>query len=259
MLVSTFELLVKPIAPAGAGPAGLARTVVQGYFLSIANTSNVAAPLQLTFTATTPNLSVANTVAIRDVTGGNVIGDLVPTADPKRLTYNITIPAHDTALVILQPDVRLPAVLAGMLEVRGYVEINALSSPVPNTYELLVTPEHRGTFFSGSAAAPAADIDQLVYSLPTASGKAQYSLTSPRLMIDPKVIKDVVDAGTPKVIEVPTPKVIDTPPIDLQNVQAMLEMMTQRINGLEAAISQGQAFIQPSERPVVGTPSSNGN
>lgn len=262
MLVSTFELLVKPIAPAGAGPASLARTVVQGYFLSIANTSSLAAPLQLTFTATTPNLSIANTVVIRDVTGGNVIGDLVATADPKRLTYNITIPAHDTALVILQPDVTLPAVLAGALEVRGYVEINALPTRLSGTYELLLTPEHRGTFFSGSAASPAADIDQLVYALPTASGKAQYSLTSPPVIVPPfdsKRIKDIVDAGMPKVFEVPLPKVIDTPPIDLQNVQVMLEMMTQRIAGLEAAISQGQSFIQPSERPVVGSPSSDGN
>ena len=259
MLVSTFELLVRPIAPPGVGPAALARTVVQGYFLSIANTSNTAAPLQLTFTATTPNLSVANTVVIQDITGTNTIGSLVPVT-PNRLNYNITIPANDTALVILQPDVRQNAVLTGGLEVRGYVEINALSNPgfTSITYELLLTPEHRGTFFSGSASAPAADIDQLVYSLPTALGRAQYSLTSQGSPFNPKVIKDLTDVN-PKPIEIPLPKVTDTAPVLPLNVQAMLDMMAQRIAGLEAAISQGQAFIQPSERPAVGTPASNGN
>lgn len=250
MLVSTFELLVKPIAPAGAGPAGLARTVVQGYFLTIANTSAIPAPLRLVFNAISPNLNVANTVVIRDVLGGNVFGDLVPTANPKRLTYNITIPAHDTALVILQPDVRLPQVLAGTLEVRGYVEIVPANPIGNNTYELLVTPEHRGTFFSGDSGSPAPDIDQLVYSLPTAAGKAQYSLS--QTPIAKSIVKDVTDAGPIKQIE--NPKTLDALPNPVESIQEMLVMMAQRIEGLEAIAAQGEAFIQPTERPMVGQP-----
>ncbi|MBD1909051.1 MULTISPECIES: hypothetical protein [unclassified Leptolyngbya] len=263
MLVSTFELLVKPITPPDAGPAALARKVVQGYFLTIANTSNVPASLRLTFAATTPELNIGSTIVIRDITGGNEFGDLVPTGDPKRLNYNITIPANDTALVILQPDVTRPEVRDGELEVRGYVEINANPSFIRTTYELLVTPEHRGTFFSGSATAPATDIDQLVYSLPTATGKSQYSLT-PALIpfplpIPPKsIVKDVTDGS---VVVPPPSKVPEVPPNPnpLDNIQAMLLMMAQRIEGLESLVTQGQAFIQPSERPAVGMPARNGN
>ncbi|HEY9301255.1 MAG TPA: hypothetical protein VIQ31_33810, partial [Phormidium sp.] len=144
-LVSTFELLVKPIAPAGSGPAIVARTVGQGYFLTIANTSNITANLRLQFTATTPSIDLIKTVTYRDVFGNNEEGDLVSSNDPRKLTYNVRIPAHDTALVSLLPDLKNPSVIAEKnLEIRGYVEIFRASFFGPN-YELLLTPEHRGT------------------------------------------------------------------------------------------------------------------
>jgi hypothetical protein len=182
MLVSTFELLVKPIAPAGAGPASLGRTVVQGYFLTIANTTATEAGLRLRFRATTPNLDLANTIVIQDIVGTNSFGELTPTSNPQRFRYDITIPANDTALITLLPDVSSPPVVAGKnLEIRGFVEV--IRRPVPNTdpledlpLNLLLTPEHRGTFFSGDPAAPAPDIDQLAYALPTATGRALYTL-----------------------------------------------------------------------------------
>lgn len=225
MLVSTFELLVKPITPAGAGPASLARTIVQGYFLTIANTSNVPAPLRLSFRATTPNIDLATTVTITDITGTNTFGDLTAASN-----FDITIPANDTALFILQPDVTLPAVLAARnLEVRGYVEISARGFGF-NTFELLLTPEHRGTFFSGNVLAPGSDIDQLVYALPTALGKAQYSLPQRRL-IGP-ILENLPVAG---------------------NLQEVLLEMARQVDALSTA-SEEQAPIQSADlRPAIST------
>ncbi|MCG9889739.1 MAG: hypothetical protein MH252_01530 [Thermosynechococcaceae cyanobacterium MS004] len=230
MLVSTFELLVKPIAPAGAGPASLARTVVQGYFLTIANTSSVAAPLRLTFRATTPNVDPATTVTIIDSNGTNNFGDLAGGS------INLTIPANDTTLFILQPDVRIPGVLAAQnLEVRGYVEISARGFGF-NTFELLLTPEHRGTFFSGNAPAPGPDIDQLVYALPTALGKAQYSVPQRRLI-------------GPVLENLP---LLDASPIS-ENLQEALLEMARQVDALSAAAEE-QTPIQSTERAAIGTP-----
>jgi hypothetical protein len=260
MLVSTFELLVRPITPANAGPASLARTIVQGYFLTIANTSAAAATLVLTFRATTPGIDLAKTVTIEDVTGVNTFSDLTATNN-----YNIAIPANDTALFILQPDVTIPSVLANKdLEIRGYVEI-AVRGAGNNTFELLLTPEHRGTFFSGDVSSPGTDIDQLVYALPTALGKAQYSLSQRKSILkdlsevgvssaQPKVIKDVADAGVVKpVLENPNSKGLVENPSIPGNIQEVLVEMAQQVDALSAAAAEGQAFIQPSERPAVGS------
>ena len=179
MLLSTYELLVKPIAPSGAGPEALARTVVQGYFLTIANASSVDAPIRLRFRARSPELTLEETVVITDIVGNNEITRLTPTNGPRRFRHDLVIPRNDTALVTLLPDVTNADVVANRsLETRGFVEI--LKQPNADGDEplnLLVTPEHRGTFFSGPANSPSADIDQLAYALPTATGQALYTLT----------------------------------------------------------------------------------
>ncbi len=260
MLVSTFELLVKPISP--AGPSALARTVVQGYFLTIANTSAMAAPLRLTFRATTPNIDLASTVTIQDIVGNNVFGDLTQIT-PTQFTYSLTLPANDTALVTFLPDVTIPSVLSDKnLEIRGYVDIELLRSrnQLFATADLLLTPEHRGTFFSGGAESPGADIDQLAYALPTALGKAQYTLqASPTKSI----VKDLTDVpsmpknnlpevgATKPVLENPNPKNVVENPAVPGNIQEILVQMAQQVDALTAA-ADGQAFIQPAERPAVG-------
>jgi hypothetical protein len=262
MLVSTFELLVVPITP--VGPPNLARTIVQGYFLTVANTSAVNARLRLTFRATTPNLDLLKTVMIRDVNGTNEFGELVATADPAVFNYDFGLPANDTALVILQPDVTIPQILTDKnLEIRGYVEINQRRSE-GRDIDVLLTPEHRGTFFSGSANAPGADIDQLVYALPTALGKAQYTLPPVGKSIvkevtdNPKPIQEGVEIpkriqdGVAKVPDLPDPKSIAEAP-SIPNLQEVLLQMAQRVDELTAAAEQGSAFIQTGERPAVGT------
>lgn len=174
MLVSTFELLVKPIAPSG-GPTPVARTVVQGYFLTIANTSNSPVRVRVRFTATTPGLNIADTVTITDVVGENEFGEIAP-VNAKRSIYFVNIPANDTALVTLLPDITKPEVIAAKsLEIRGYTEIS-LASPAQKSIDLLVTPEHRGTFLPADLNAPTPDFDQLAYALPTASGGSLFTL-----------------------------------------------------------------------------------
>jgi hypothetical protein len=239
MLVSTFELLVKPITPASAGPASLARTVVQGYFLTIANTSNTSATFQLTFRATTPSIDLSKTVTISDTTGNNTFGDLTAAN-----TFNLTLAANDTGLFILQPDVTSPSVLADKnLEIRGYVEITRLGFFGP-AIDVLLTPEHRGTFFSGNVNTPGSDIDQLVYALPTALGQSLYSFRGG------KPIKEIIDLpNIPPVIKVP--ELIPDPPMLPNNIQDVLVSMAERVDALSLA-AEGQAFIQPNERPNVG-------
>lgn len=244
MLVSTFELLVKPIAPAGSGPSIVARTVVQGYFLTVANTSPANATLMLTFTATTPNLNLAQTVTISDVTGTNTFGDLIASpTDPKKFTYNFTVPANDTVLVTLLPDLStdsLPPIgepdliTRKALEIRGYVEISLSSifSKLPQSFNLLLTPEHRGTFLPQNLAAPSPDFDQLVYSLPTATGKAQFTLRSINFLLP----SDTVDADT------------------LTGLQETLGMMAQRIDDLDQRLTTGQSSVPSQGGLPVGQP-----
>lgn len=218
-LVSTFELLVKPIAPKDFGPPVVARTVVQGYFLTIANTSKFAANLRLQFTATTPNVDVNKTVTIRDLIGKDVFGDLVPTDDPRKLTYNIRIPSHDTALVTLLPDVSDPKVLAAKdLEIRGFVEISRVPLAGPN-YELLLTPEHRGTFLPSDLNAAVPDFDQLAYAIPTANGGSFYKLNS---VIVPGDITSNIENGQTSDLSVST-----------NEMQQLLGMMAERIDEMQ--------------------------
>jgi hypothetical protein len=63
-------------------------------------------------------------------------------------------------------------------EVRGYVEIFLSSLSAPKFAQLLLTPEHRGTFFNKDLDNLASNpqLDQIAYSLPTANGSALYQL-----------------------------------------------------------------------------------
>jgi hypothetical protein len=271
MLVSTFELLVKAIAPAGSGPSPVARTIVQGYFLTIANTEDIPVRVQLRFTATTPRLNLVDTVTIRDVTGANIFGELVadPT-NPNQFTYTLRIPANDTALVTLLPDLTVDTVApigepdlltSKSLEIRGYVEVSLLGA---GSFDLLLTPEHRGTFLPTNLAAATPDFDQLVYALPTATGSSLFTLTG-------RVIKALKpEFEMPPVKQLENKPVFDTPgkpitdkldklpaetpeiPIPVGDMQRMLGVIAQRIDDLDARLANGQAFISAEERPRVG-------
>ncbi|MBW4662078.1 MAG: hypothetical protein KME15_25760 [Drouetiella hepatica Uher 2000/2452] len=168
--VSSFELLVKPIITSPSAPN---RTIIQGYFLTISNASLFDVKLTLGFSATDPGLLSSPVVAFWDVNGTNQ--EIIQV--PFRSSFDIELPASDTGLFLLQPDVRNPDVVkARNTEIRGRVvaSIRSVTPPSifpnpPETLELLFSPTQRGTFFpQGSNTPPTfGDYDQLAYSLPT--------------------------------------------------------------------------------------------
>lgn len=215
MLISTFELLVKNILPRPAAPpaAGVpnGRTVIQGYFLTIANTSDVAATFELKFTALKPDFqlrpdpdpaprnSPAGTrptglgdtrlLALFDINKPNLPLPLPSESRCETLTFNLKIESRDTGLFILQPNVTKPSLLSKAdLEIRGYSEISLKSSESggASSINVLLTPEHRSTFLpppssDGKDIPP--DFDQVVYSLPTARGGSLYELTVEKIAV----------------------------------------------------------------------------
>jgi hypothetical protein len=171
--ISTYELLLKPIAPGGS-PA--ARNVVQGYFLTISNLNSYNVVVELVFTASSPSLNLSEVAIIKDVFNVDQIGTLTPiNSTTVKYSYNLFIPAQDTALVTLLPVIPQNAPLP-LIEVRGYVEISVLSPSTAGPVQLLLTPEHRGTFLPKDQTSPTADFDQLAYALPTSNGGSLFKL-----------------------------------------------------------------------------------
>ncbi|MEH2071316.1 MAG: hypothetical protein V7K47_24695 [Nostoc sp.] len=270
-LVSTFELLVKPITPATApGTEAVARTVIQGYFLTIANTSSFDVKLTLRFTATTPELNLTDTVTISDVKGTNDFSDLTPVpGDPSRFTFCVGIGANDTALITLLPDVtNIDIIRAANLEIRGYVEIFINSPSAATPVNLLLTPEHRGTFLPQNLDAPNLDFDQLAYSLPTSTGGSLFKLSGPpvvkinkELKIEVKEVvekrpkeKDLEKVQAEKLPE--TDQLANPTPVEAANdLRQLIGLMAQRLDQIEQRTANGQngkSFIQAKERPSVG-------
>lgn len=225
MLLSTFELLLKPITPTPGTINNSDRIVLQGYFLNIANPNNVNLRLRLRFNATTPGLNNSELIAIRDTTGGNVFGNLNAQNE-----FNFTLSALDTGLVILQPDITSLDSNTANLEFRGYVEIfvverNFFPFPTPcQSYPLLVTPEHRGTFLP-SPNSGTGEFDQLINSLPTATGGS---------LMDVDVIREpiIINPPSPTVPIPPSLDQLPQPSPDLVDIQQALNFMAQRIDDL---------------------------
>ena len=194
-VVSNFEVLVKPLIPPVADILGAGRTVIQGYFLTISNLNlSSAVTLRLNFRAQSPNIGSQPLLAFFDVNGIDMM--LTPTGiTPINRTYTVTIPAGDTGLFILQANVGIPSLINNpRTELRGYVTVS-LANPFGNqSFDLLVTPEHRGTFLPKGYVVPATppvmttlDFDQLVYALPTANPGNKFNLRQ----IDFALIKDI--------------------------------------------------------------------
>ncbi|MEO1377733.1 MAG: hypothetical protein AAFW70_26330 [Cyanobacteria bacterium J06635_10] len=177
--VSTYELLVQPILNSPDSPN---RTVIQGYFLTISNPSFSNLRIRLTFKARTPDFNSSPIVAFWDVDGTNNL--LTPVSFfPCLRTYTFDLPALDTGLFILVPDVTQSSVISDRnTEIRGYVRLSIDSASGfggnSNMRTLLLSAQQRGTFLpQGSINPPAAgDFDQLAYSLPLATGGSEVTL-----------------------------------------------------------------------------------
>lgn len=187
--ISTFELLLKPQLPKGVTTTfpelkPLARVVLQGYFLTVANLDDKPVSLSLTFVSRTPSLDKRNVIAILDTQDQNgplsieLQTDPTPANQPTppegelvKTKYTFTLNANDTGIVLVQPDATNAELRnATNFEVRGYVELSLSSSNLQQTGRILVTAEHRATFYDGDNLDNRAALGETNYSLPLASG-----------------------------------------------------------------------------------------
>lgn len=174
-IISTFELLAKPQLPPGlpAPIANLSRNILQGYFLTIANTSSSDLVLSAVFTARLSGASdLSGIVPFLDTSGTNIAGTLDPTMVANKFRYSpLFLPAQATGLLIVQPS---PAKVSSLdFEVRGYVELflSSLAGTLKDI-PLQISAEQRGTFFADANAVNVVDrgLDQIAYPLPVPDG-----------------------------------------------------------------------------------------
>lgn len=188
MLLSTFELLIKPQLPEDLDPSPppcekLSRIVAQGYFLTIANNTSSEAVVSLIFTATTSSVDTDQIFTFVDVAGTNIPSELTQETAAGKIRFTLSVPAYDTCSFILKPyalrrDRELMKVVN--LEICGYVEIFVSAFSVLRFNRLLLAPGHQG-ISSKDLAAPEPQPDQIASTLPTASSESLFSLSNSRL------------------------------------------------------------------------------
>lgn len=193
MELSTFELLVKRIAPitdpvADPVTAAVARRFVQGYFLTMSNLESIDLTYQLEFfiSRSVPvdaDRSLFDRAdAIYDLAGANLGLFLYGDANTIRFRTSFTIPARQTASIQLLPKPALFAADVPKLEVRGFtvlslptlLDLNSFSFKAQSNkpVRVLLNPEMRGTFLPNNYPAVLdGDFDQISYPLALASGK----------------------------------------------------------------------------------------
>jgi hypothetical protein len=269
-VVSTFELLVKPLVQPSADILGAGRTIIQGYFLTISNlNTNSPVQLRINFRAQDPNLNSQPLLAFFDVNGANNL--LAPSSStPTTQTYTVSLGAGDTGLFLLQPDVSQGTVVQNAnVELRGYVTLSLAFPFGSNSFNLLITPQQRGTFLPKGFQVPnrppapnattREDFDQLAYSLPTADGKAQVNLSQIQFPIlnPPRLLPELIDLdpGLAQIIrdnstlvngnlERTIPNLRNAEGLNSaqsESLQQVLSSMFERIDGLEQQLSNGRA------------------
>jgi hypothetical protein len=215
MLVSHFELLVKRIAPLSSASTGSGtvvptdapfRRIVQGYFLTITNLQSTT--INLRMRATIPkgfslpsfDREIQVTAPVNARTGFDVASQnnvtlaftqIAPKTFAKRFQTSVfTIRPHETVSVNLLPNVGVilnPSTPGAspfdpQFEVRGFVELFqsvSIGGSVPPA-RVLVTAEYRGSVLDNdyptSNVFNELDFDQVSYSVPLASGKAENTI-----------------------------------------------------------------------------------
>lgn len=190
-LISNFEVLLKPQLPPVPGIEKLGRNVIQGYFLTISNVNFFPVTVSIVFTVRFPVNSsgspafpgnFADFLNAVDISGENLfsgdspestlVPEIVPQNNKARITF--TLPENGTGLLLLQPNILPPFdfLKTPNFEARGYVEIFLSSLSGSDIATLLVTPEHRGTFFKDFEGKKPDDVslDQIAYALPVSNG-----------------------------------------------------------------------------------------
>lgn len=199
--VSTFELLVKPIAPRSpSNPVitTVARRVVQGYFLTISNLEQKNLRFRIEYLISLPTAGFpdaaarileGNAVLLFDTARNNLPLTLNRVGTTNRYLGSFTVPAGQTASVQLLPNLAKPGLLEDpnpQLEIRGYVSLFlppififdpenrrfGFESQSSEPVKVLLNPEVRGTFLPNDLNTAELDFDQINYTLELASGKA---------------------------------------------------------------------------------------
>ncbi len=260
MEVSTFELLVKRIAPKSALPLpeqAVARRVVQGYFLTISNLETKDLRYRLEFKISLPDnpaqpdagsrVLEGNTALIYDIAGNNTFLSLTRVGTTGRyVSQEFTVPAQKTISVELLPDVAKFAMQAEpLLEVRGFVSLflprdfsgSTLVEKIfgkPQSAQpvnVLLNAEIRGTFLPNDYPdnPNSADFDQINYSLSLASGKALNQIPSdpPRILFPGSSGSLEITPGTLKTAS----DVPDVTQADINRVLAEVMAMASNGNG----------------------------
>jgi hypothetical protein len=197
VIVSTFELLVKDQLPkltnvvTAAGPLDdsppvfpgvpdkldkLRRTVIQGYFLTIANlnASELVVSVVFTFSSSEPLDDILGILDVSGVSKNKILNfDDRDIFEPKKkVRFTFSIEGSAIVKLLLQPDIITKNLLETKdFEVRGYTElfVSAFSSDVETAF-LQVSAEHRGTFFKSLEDNEETMLDSLAYSLPVPNG-----------------------------------------------------------------------------------------
>jgi hypothetical protein len=224
MEISTFELLIKPIAPRTPNTQAVARRVIQGYFLTISNLEEKRLRFTIEFfdskaNPPSPNRSLEadnrptgglviprNFDLIYDVAGANTELIRIRRGAAGQIAGDFFLDPKQTASIQLLPD--LSALSDNPdLEIRGYVNLrlpgNLLAPQNSVPVKVLLQPEIRGTFLPNDfPTSSIGDFDQINYNLTTASGKGLNEIVpEPRTIgtfpieIDPNLInrEDLID------------------------------------------------------------------
>jgi hypothetical protein len=218
MEITTFELLVKRIAPPPASPT-VARRVIQGYFLTISNLEDKDYTFNLDFHISKPNppdpdrTLTDNAEVFYDIAGANTalpLVEVLPSPITPIFTTRFVLPAKQTASLQLLPRLSKPGLLTDAnpdLEVRGFVRLRlpALRRgrfpffPIAQSdrpIKVLLNPEIRGTFLPNNFPTGGGDFDQINYPLALASGKGLNEVEPERgglIQVSPEVIGSLVN------------------------------------------------------------------
>jgi hypothetical protein len=231
MEISTFELLVKRIAPAPA-PQDVARRVVQGYFLTITNLESKDLTFRIQFNISKPNPADPDRTLFKnadlffDIAGANNPILLSGNANSTTFGGSFMLPARQTATVQLLPNISLFAEQNPDFEVRGFVTLRLpqikrepqSTAPV----RVLLNPEIRGTFLpNGFPGGNAGDFDQINYPLTVASGKGLNEIIPDTRFTFPSIAGDVLESLPQNAIDA----LVDVD--ELEKSQTLIELMAQ--------------------------------
>lgn len=229
MEITTFELLVKRIAPPPASPT-LARRVIQGYFLTLSNLEDRDLTYQLEFHVSRPNPANANrslagnAVVAFDTAGANsflTLNAVTPSPATPVFTTRFRLPAKQTASLQLLPDLNKPGLLTDAnpgIEIRGFVRLTLpalrqglrLRPQGTTPVKVLLNPEIRGTFLPNTFPNSGGDFDQINYPLQLASGKGLNEINPEpgSFFISPNFV-DNVNLDLPVLVDGLTPPALD--------------------------------------------------